>query len=88
MDLVHKHDPKAKISCPSPITIPRWAKDTEELRRKEYRIDFIFADPELAKSSRYGTILRDREIDVISDHYPVLIELEMGQSEREMVEED
>ena len=88
VDLVHKHDPKAKISCPSPITIPRWAKDTEELRRKEYRIDFIFADPELAKSSRYGTILRDREIDVISDHYPVLIELEMGQSEREMVEED
>ncbi len=88
VDLVHKHDPKAKISCPSPITIPRWSKDTEELRRKEYRIDFVFADPELAKSSRYGTILRDREIDVISDHYPVLIELEMEQWQREMDEED
>ena len=87
VDLVHKHDPQAKISCPSPITIPRWAKDTEELRQKEYRIDFVFADPELAKSSRFGTILRDREIDVISDHYPVLVELEVGEWERKTDED-
>lgn len=76
VDLVAKHDPKAKVSCPSPLTIPRWSKDWDELRTKRYRIDFIFADPVLAKRSRSGTILLSKELDAFSDHYPVVVELQ------------
>ena len=75
IDLVAKHDPEAKISCPSPITIPRWSKDLKELKQKQYRIDFIFADPALAKRSVTGTIHLSPELDRISDHYPVVMEI-------------
>ena len=74
VDIVHKHDPHAKISCPSPITIPRWSKDWEELRKKRYRIDFIFADAGFAKRSKSGTIRLSPELDALSDHYPVVAE--------------
>ncbi len=75
VDLVHEHDPEAKISCPSPVTIPRWSEDLAELRTKQYRIDFVFADAELARSSVSGTIALGPELDRISDHYPVIVEL-------------
>ncbi|MDB4658324.1 hypothetical protein OAF01_01795, partial [bacterium] len=67
-------DPKAKISQPSPITIPRWTKDLEELQLKRYRIDFVFADRTFAKNSHSGTISLAKEIETISDHYPVIVE--------------
>ncbi len=76
VDLSHKHDPSAKVSCPSPVTIPRWSRDLAELETKRYRIDFVFADPELARGSRSGTIARGPVLDTISDHYPVIVELE------------
>ncbi len=72
VDIVHKHDPAAKISCPSPITIPRWSENLKVLKSKQYRIDFIFADDHLAKFSTQGTISLDKRIDKISDHYPVI----------------
>lgn len=75
IDIVHKHDPSAKISCPTPITIPRWSKDLEELKGKQYRIDFVFADQTLAQDSLSGTISLAKELDTISDHYPVIVEL-------------
>lgn len=74
IDLVHKHDPMAKISCPSSITIPQWSKNREELELKRYRIDFVFADPLLATHSASGTISLASEIESISDHYPVIVE--------------
>ena len=74
VDLVSKHDPNAKVSCPSPITIPRWSSDLEDLRTKRYRIDFIFADESFAKRSKSGTILLDQEVEKVSDHYPVMVE--------------
>lgn len=77
IDLVYKHDPKAKISCPSPITIPKWTPNLDELKKKQYRIDFIFADPLLAKQSLSATISLDNELDSISDHYPVIVEINL-----------
>ena len=74
VDIVHKHDPEAKISQPSPITIPRWTKDLKELKLKRYRIDFVFADKSFAEQSHSGTISLAREIETISDHYPVIVE--------------
>ncbi len=81
VDIIAKHDPQAKVSCPSPITIPRWTKNLEELKQKQYRIDFIFADRQLAARSITGTILLNKKLDHISDHYPVIIELERPQLE-------
>ena len=75
IDLVHKHDPSAKVSCPSPITIPKWTATMQELKMKQYRIDFIFTDSSLAENSISGSICLDKEIDTISDHYPVIVEL-------------
>ena len=74
VDIVHKHDPEAKISQPSSITIPRWTKDLKELKLKRYRIDFVFADKSFAEQSHSGTISLAREIETISDHYPVIVE--------------
>ena len=74
VDIVHKHDPEAKISQPSSITIPRWTKDLEELKLKRYRIDFVFADKSFAEQSHSGTISLAREIETISDHYPIIVE--------------
>ncbi len=74
IDIVHKHDPAAKISCPSSITIPKWSKDMEELNQKRYRIDFVFANAPLAKHSKSGTISLARELETISDHYPLIVE--------------
>ena len=74
VDIVHKHDPEAKISQPSSITIPRWTKDLKELKLKRYRIDFVFADKSFAEQSHSGTIFLGREIETISDHYPIIVE--------------
>ena len=74
VDIVHKHDPEAKISQPSSITIPRWTKDLKELKLKRYRIDFVFADKSFAEQSHSGTISLGREIETISDHYPIIVE--------------
>ena len=74
VDIVHKHDPKAKVSQPSSITIPRWTKDMEELKLKRYRIDFVFANRTFAEQSHSGTISLAKEIETISDHYPVIVE--------------
>lgn len=76
-DLVFKHDPEAKVSFPSPITIPKWTKDLAELKQKEYRIDFIFADSKLAKYSTSATISLSKKVQSISDHYPVIAELQI-----------
>jgi len=75
VDLVHKHDKKARFSFPSPITIPRWSKTMKEVEAKRQRIDFIFADRILQKSSASGTILKSKELDKISDHYPIVVVL-------------
>ena len=75
VDLVYKHDPGAKVSCPSPITIPRWSKDLAELKAKRYRIDFVFADGSFSRFSQSATISLDGIIDRVSDHYPVIVEV-------------
>lgn len=81
VDLTFKHDPAAKISCPSPVTIPRWSKDMDELLKKQYRIDFIFADPDLAKRSLSSTILINERLNTLSDHYPVVARIQLVKSD-------
>ena len=75
VDVVHRFDRRALVSCPSPITIPRWSKDLEELDAKRQRIDFVLLDGELTHRARNATIVRSEALDAISDHYPVVCEL-------------
>jgi endonuclease/exonuclease/phosphatase family metal-dependent hydrolase len=53
-----------------------------ELRREENhgtdrRIDFIFVSPNLVGSARSATIVRDDTTALLSDHYPLIAELEL-----------
>lgn len=77
VDLGYKHSPNSKFSCPSPITIPRWSDNLEVLKSKRQRIDFIFASKSLAGFSSTASIEVSEELDRISDHYPVIAELEL-----------
>jgi exodeoxyribonuclease-3 len=81
VDLVHKHDPQAKYSCPSPITIPRWSESMEVLATKRQRIDFVFASESLAARSVSAGIGISERLHGISDHYPVIAEFRMPDRE-------
>ncbi|MFT4541258.1 MAG: manganese-dependent ADP-ribose/CDP-alcohol diphosphatase [Planctomycetota bacterium] len=75
VDVVHRFDRGSLYSCPSPITIPKWSTDIADVESKRQRIDFIFLDKQLARRSRSATILQSKDLEAISDHYPVVAEL-------------
>lgn len=72
IDTTHKHDKNATYSFGSPVLIPKWAKTMDDVIAKHQRIDFIFADEQLSDLSLSGTIMHSDELDMISDHYPVV----------------
>lgn len=74
VDLARRFERWEPYSCPSPITVPRWSKDTAELESKRQRIDFVFAGPGLSARARAAGVLRSAALDSISDHYPVVAE--------------
>ena len=78
VDTTHKHDKNAQFSFGSPILIPRWAKTMDDVIAKRQRIDFIFADKQLAEFSVSGTIMHSPQLDMISDHYPVVTHFRLG----------
>jgi len=76
VDLVHVHQPGQKYSCPSPITIPRWSADLEEVASKRQRIDFVFADSKFSQMVDQAQIRISEPLAKISDHYPVVVEIQ------------
>jgi exonuclease III len=46
-------------------------RTNQQREHKTWRIDFILTDPTLAKRCSSARIPRDKEVDLISDHYPV-----------------
>lgn len=72
VDLTNKHDKNALVSNPSPIVIPEWHENLESVISIERRIDFILASKNLAGKSKASTIIRNKDLDRISDHYPVI----------------
>ena len=76
VDLVHVHQPEQKYSCPSPITIPRWSADLEEVASKRQRIDFVFADAKFSQMVDQAEIRISEPLAKISDHYPVVVEIQ------------
>ncbi len=76
VDLGYKHEPTNKYTCPSPIIIPTWAANMDEVEARRQRIDFVFADSELAKSSEALTTIQTVEVEQVSDHYPLIAEFD------------
>jgi endonuclease/exonuclease/phosphatase family metal-dependent hydrolase len=72
IDLVHARQPGAELQRGTFATrlLPQYRTD-EQRKDKTWRIDFILADPTLAKRCSSARIPRDKEVDLISDHYPV-----------------
>jgi endonuclease/exonuclease/phosphatase family metal-dependent hydrolase len=72
IDLVHEKQPAVELERGTFATrlLPKYQTD-EQRKHKIWRIDFILADPALAKRCSSARIPRDEEVDLISDHYPV-----------------
>ena len=72
IDLVHTKQPTAELERGTFATrlLPKYKTD-EQRKDKTWRIDFILAAPNLAKRCLSARISRDKEVDLISDHYPV-----------------
>ena len=81
VDTTHKHDKNATFSFGSPILIPKWAKTMDDVIATRQRIDFIFVDKQLAECSVSGTITHSDQLDMISDHYPVVTNFRLAVSE-------
>ena len=72
VDLVHAKQPAAELERGTFSTrlLPKYSTDAQR-KNKTWRIDFILADPTFAKRCASARIPRDKEVDLISDHYPV-----------------
>ena len=72
IDLVHAKQPTAELQRGTFATrlLPQYRTD-EQRKDKTWRIDYILADSTLAKRCSSARIPRDKEVDLISDHYPV-----------------
>ncbi len=72
VDLVHAKQPAEELQRGTFATrfLPKYRSDAQR-KNKTWRIDFILADPKLAKRCTSARIPRDKEVDLISDHYPV-----------------
>jgi exonuclease III len=76
IDLVHAKQPTGELERGTFATRLLSQYQTDEQRKdKTWRIDFILADPTLAKRCSAARIPRDKEVDLISDHYPVEVVL-------------
>lgn len=88
VDVVHRFAPHAAYSFPSPITIPEWSKDLDELVLKRQRIDFILPSAFLAAGARAASIEHSDVLDGISDHYPVIAEFALPPGGKELARRD
>ncbi|MEJ6643491.1 MAG: endonuclease/exonuclease/phosphatase family protein [Akkermansiaceae bacterium] len=72
IDLVHVKQPTAELERGTFATrlLPQYQTD-EQRKDKTWRIDYILADPVLAKRCTSARIPRDKQVDLVSDHYPV-----------------
>ena len=73
LDLVHD---RAKTALPYPATFPTKLRPDEELGR-ERRLDYAFTKAPLAKHVIQARVLRDKTTALLSDHYPIVIDLIM-----------
>ncbi len=72
-------DPITKVRFPDgPFrgTFPTALRSEEELG-SDRRIDYAFVSPNLASAIRSARILRDETTAMLSDHYPVMLEIEL-----------
>lgn len=72
VDIVNRCDKNALVSQPSPAVIPKWQPDMKSVEAKQHRIDFILTSDNLSEKCVDATIIRNEEVEKVSDHYPVI----------------
>ncbi len=85
IDLVDKaRQPlKDRGSFPGLVLSPLQNVSIESLRNRLERIDFIMASPEMARKMISAGVVRTKETDWLSDHYPVVAEGNWGRNRKE-----
>lgn len=68
---------KARFSYGTPALIPRYRKTIQEVIERQYRLDYIFASPELASNCANAFIANGNDTDYLSDHYPVIADFKI-----------
>ena len=80
IDVCQKYIPAEKrFSYSTPILIPRYRKNMEEVIKRQHRIDYIFVSPSLAKNCSGAAIDNGNETAYLSDHYPVIADFTIPQ---------
>lgn len=64
-----------RYTFPTPVLVGQYYDDAAHVARSRHRIDYIMVSPELAKGTQAVQFFHDREVDRLSDHYPVGVEL-------------
>jgi len=70
VDCVKKFSKKFEYSVPAPYN-----KDQEHFQK--LRLDYFFANKKLAKFLKSAQIIRNKETDQLSDHYPIMAEFRL-----------
>ncbi|WOX07246.1 endonuclease/exonuclease/phosphatase family protein [Microbulbifer pacificus] len=76
VDLVHKHRPDHKRSFPTLVFTDGAPDARSKSAKKSERIDFVFANTVWAEHSRKAEVVVDETTDFLSDHYPLIVEIE------------
>ncbi len=64
-----------RTTCPTPLNVPQWLS-AAEMEKTKHRIDYILVSPVLAKKCTGAWIFNGAGNYYLSDHYPVMVELE------------
>jgi len=64
-----------RTTCPTPLNVPQ-RLSAGEMEKTKFRIDFILVSPGLAKKCTGARIFNGPGNYYLSDHYPVMVELE------------
>jgi len=77
VDVVARHtEPgRGRMSCATPLIRKEGTPDVA-WERGLRRIDFVMASPDLAARSTSGCVVNDSSMDMLSDHYPVVVEFD------------
>jgi endonuclease/exonuclease/phosphatase family metal-dependent hydrolase len=79
VDLCQLYVPAEKRhSYSSPILIPRYRKNMEEVIKRQHRLDYIFVNAGLAAQCTNATIDNGLETGTLSDHYPVIVDFKLS----------
>jgi exonuclease III len=70
-------DQQEAFTFPTPALIGRFNQTSETIIQNRVRIDYILTSPALGKSLKRVKIFNQEDTHLLSDHYPVMAELDI-----------